>query len=104
MAGFALKMESIFERRLASIGFIVVAGIAGLPLSAPVIQECIKIMMAPSAIQLVFRMELVIELDQRPLVISNLFMIKQEGIILGMSHRDESGKNEDNQQKFYVCH
>ena len=97
MAGFALKMESIFERRLASIGFIVVAGIAGLPLSAPVIQECIKIMMAPSAIQLVFRMELVIELDQRPLVISNLFMIKQEGIILGMSQLDGSGNNQDNQ-------
>ena len=104
MAGFALNMESIFERRLASIGFILVAGIAGLPLSAPVIQECIKIMMAPSAIQLVFRMELMIELDQRPLVISNLFMIKQERIILGMSRRDETGKKEDNQQKFYVCH
>ena len=74
MAGFALKMESIFERRLASIGFIVVAGIAGLPLSAPVIQECIKIMMAPNAVQL-FRMELVIELDQGSLVLSNLRMI-----------------------------
>jgi len=81
-----------------------VAGIAGLSLSAPVIHECIKIMMAPIAIQLVFSMELVIELDQGSLVISNLCMIKQEGIILGMSQRDESGNNQDNHQKFYVCH
>jgi len=104
MAGFALKMESILERRLAFIGFLVVAGIAGLSLSAPVIHECIKIMMAPIAIQLVFSMELVIELDQRSLVISNFCMIKQEGIVLGMSQRDQSGNNQDNQQKSYVCH
>ena len=50
------------------------AGIAGLPLSAPVIHECVKIMMAPDAVQL-FRMELVIELDQGSLVLSNLRMI-----------------------------
>jgi len=86
------------------IGFLLVAGIAGLPLPAPVIQECIKIMMAPDAIQLVFRMELVIEHDQGSLVLSKLFMIKHNGIILGMSQRNKNRKNQDNQQKFYVCH
>jgi len=104
MAGFALKVESILERRLVILGFLLVAGIAGLSLPAPVIQECIKIMMAPSAIQLVFRMKLVIELDQRSLVLSNIAMIKHKGIILGMSRRDKNRKNKDNQEKFYVCH
>jgi hypothetical protein len=104
MAGFALKVEGILERRLAIIGFILVAGIAGLPLSAPVIQKCIKIMMAPGAVQLVFRMEFVIEHDQGSLVLSKLFMIKHKGIILGMSQRDKSRKNQDNQQKSYVSH
>lgn len=72
------------------------AGVAGLPLSAPVIQVCIKIMMASGAVQL-FRMELVIELDQGSLVLSEFLVIEQEGIILGMNQRDESGNNEDNQ-------
>ncbi len=96
MAGYALNMESILERRLAIFSFLQVAGIAGLPLSAPVIQVCIKIMMVPGAVQL-FRMELVIKLYQRSLVLTELLMIKQEGIILGMNQRDESGNNEDNQ-------
>jgi hypothetical protein len=74
MAGFTLKMESILERKQIIICFLFMAGIAGLPLSAPVIQECVKIMMAPNAVQL-FRMELVIELDQGSLVLSNLRMI-----------------------------
>jgi hypothetical protein len=104
MAAFALNVESILKRRLVIIGFLLVAGIAGLPLSAPVIQECIKIMMAPSAIELVFRMELVIEFDQGSLVLSNPCMIKRKGIILGMSRRDKSCKNQDNQQKFYISH
>ena len=104
MAGFALKVEGILERRLVIIGILPVTGIAGLPFSAPVIQECIKIMMAPDAIQLVFRMELVIELDQGSLVLSNLCMIKHKGVILGMSHRDKNRKEQDTQQKFYVCH
>ena len=99
MAGYALNVESILERKQTVIGFLFVAGIAGLPLSAPVIQECIKIMMAPNAFQL-FRMELVIKLDQGSLVLPDLRMIKQEDIILGMNQRDESGKNQDNQQKF----
>ena len=96
MAGYALNMESILERRSAVFGFLQVAGIASLPLSAPVIQVCIKIMMAPGAVQL-FRMKLVIELDQGSLVLSEFLVIEQEGIILGMNHRDESGNNEDNQ-------
>jgi len=104
MAGFALNVEGILERRLAIFGFILVAGFAGLPLSATIIQECIKIMMAPGAIQLVFRMEFVIERDQGSLVLSKLFMIKHKGIILGMSQRDKSRKNQDNQQKSYVSH
>ena len=104
MAGFALKVESILERRLVILGFLLVTGIAGLPLAAPVIQECVKIMMAPSAIQLVFRMKLVIELDQGSLVFPKLAMIKRKGIILGMSQRDKNRKNQDNQQKFYICH
>ena len=90
MAGYALKMESILERKQTIISFLLVAGIAGLPLSAPVIPECIKIMMAPSAVQL-FRMELVIKLHQGSLVFSNFLMVKEDGVILGMSQRDESG-------------
>ncbi len=101
MAGFALSMESILERKQTITGFLFVAGPAGLPFSAPVIQECIKIMMAPSAIEL-FRMELVIELDQGSLALSNLCMIKHKGVILGMSHRYKSRKDQDTRQKFYV--
>jgi hypothetical protein len=103
MAGCALKMESILERKQTMIGFLFVAGITGLPLSAPVIQECVEIVVAPNAVQL-FRMELVIEHDLRPLECSVLGTIKQDGIFLGMSRRAESGKNQDNRQKFYVCH
>lgn len=102
MAGFALRVEGILERRLVIIGILPVTGIAGLPFSAPVIQECIKIMMAPAAIQFVFRMELVIELDQGSLALSNLCMIKHKGVILGMSHRYKSRKDQDTRQKFYV--
>jgi hypothetical protein len=104
MAAFALNVESILKRRLVIISLFLVAGIAGLPFSAPVIQECIEIMMAPGAIQLVFRMELVIELDQGSLVFSNLCMIKHKGIILRMNQRDKSCKNQDNQQKSYISH
>ena len=96
MAGYALNVESLLERKQIIIGFLFVAGIAGLPLSAPVIQKCVKIVMASNAVQL-FRMELVIKLYQRSLVLSNLCMIKQEGIILGMSQLDGSGNNQDNQ-------
>ncbi len=86
------------------MALLFVTGIARLPLSAPVVQICVKIMMTPGAVQLVFGVKLVIELDQRPLMCSKLLRIKQDGIFLGMSQRDISGKSEDNQQKFYICH
>jgi hypothetical protein len=100
MAAFTLKVEGFLERRQVPVGLFLVAGIAGLPLRAPVIHVCVKIMMAPGAVYFVLRMELVIEIDQGSLVLPNILMIQQEGIILGMSQWDESAKNQDNQQKF----
>lgn len=84
-----------------------VTGIARLPFTTPVVQVCIKIMMAPGTVQLVFGVKLVIELDQGPLVWIKLRMIKHYGIFLRMCQRDEtnkSGKSKDNQQKFNICH
>lgn len=83
MAGFALEVEGVLERRAAAIGLHLMAGIAGLPLlSAAVIEIFIKIMMAPRAVQLVFRVELMIEFNEGPLMLPHNFMIEQEGVIL----------------------
>jgi hypothetical protein len=100
MTAYALLVEGIFQRRQRIIGLLFVTGIARLPLSSPVIQECVKIMMAPAAVQLVFGVKVVIELDQRPLVCADLPMIEEDGIFLGMSQRDENGKSKENQQNF----
>jgi hypothetical protein len=78
MAALALKVERVFQREHALIGFLFMTGIARLPLSAPVIQVCVKIMMTPGAVQLVFRVKLVIELDHGPLVLSDFRVIKQD--------------------------
>jgi hypothetical protein len=104
MAAFALVMECVFERKNAVAGFLFMAGIARLPLTAPVVQVCVKIMMTPGAVQFVLGVKLVVELDQRPLVLSDFRMIEHDGIFLGMSQRDENGEGKHSQQKYYVFH
>jgi len=81
-----------------------VAGIASLTLPTPVIMVCVKIMMASNAVKLVFRVKLVIEHNQGPLMLSYCLVIEDIRIFLGMSQRDESGKKQHDQQKFYVSH
>jgi hypothetical protein len=76
VAAFALIVECVFERRHAVTGNLLMTGITRLPLSAPVVQVRVKIMMTPSAVQFVFGVKLVIELDHGPLVLSEIRMIE----------------------------
>ena len=104
VTALALGVEGVLQRRLVIVGFLLVAGIAGLPLPATVVTVCVKIVMASNAVKLVFRVKLVIEHNQGPLMLSHCIVIEDIRIFLGMSQRDESGKKQDDQQKFYISH
>jgi hypothetical protein len=104
MAALTLGVEGVLQGRLVIVGFLLVAGIAGLTLPTPIIKVCVKIMMASNAVKLVVRVKLVIEHNQGPLMFSYCLVVKDIRIFLGMSQRDESGKEQHDQQKFYISH
>ena len=94
MTSLTLGVEGVLQRRLVIVCFLLVAGIASLTLTTTVIKVCVKIMMASNAVELVFRVKLVIEYNQGPLMLSYCLMIEDIRIFLGMSQRDESGKKQ----------
>ena len=104
MTALTLGVEGVLQGRLVIVGILLVARIAGLTLTTPIIKVCVKIMMASNAVKLVFRMKLVIEHNWGPLMLSYCLVIEDIRIFLGMSQRDESGKKQHDQQKFNISH